>query len=205
MPKKYAFTVHPAVAYQQAVLANLEGKTGRGLEAWLAAARKQKAPDRKALLAWLKAQGLGATQAAIIAERMGPEPHAFSEDTPEGYLKAAEAYVEALFSGRKAALRPVFETLMDAALALGPDIKVSPCKTMVPIYRAHVIAEIKPLASRIDFGLALGNAKATDRLQETGGFARKDRITHKVAISASSEVDAELKRWLKAAYERDAE
>lgn len=205
MTKKYAYAVHPAVAYQQAILANLEARTGRGLEAWLALARSQEAMDKKALLAWLKAQGLGGTQAGIIAERLSPAPHAFGEDTPEGYLMAAEAYVEALFSGRRAALRPIFEALMDAALELGPDIKVSPCKTIIPIYRAHVIAEIKPMASRVDFGLALGGLKPTARLASTGGFEKKDRITHKIAVTASREVDAELKRWLRAAYGRDGE
>ena len=40
------------------------------------------------------------------------------------------------------------------------------------------------------------------RLKDTGGFKKKDRITHKVEIT--SEADLELARaWLKQAYERD--
>lgn len=205
MAKHYTFSVHPAVAYQQAIIANLEAKTGRDLDGWLAMASQQKHKDKKALLAWLKAQGLGGTQAAIVMERMGTERHAFSEDTPEGYLKAAGAYVEAMFSGKGAALRPIFEALLDAALELGPDIRISPCQTIVPIYRARVIAQIKPFATRVDLGLALGDAKSSARLLDTGGLAKKDRITRKITLTTPSEVDAELKRWLKAAYAMDVE
>ncbi|MDQ3473969.1 MAG: DUF4287 domain-containing protein [Acidobacteriota bacterium] len=39
---------------------------------------------------------------------------------------------------------------------------------------------------------------------DTGGFARKDRITHRIEITSLEDIDDELKRWLKAAYDRDA-
>ena len=42
------------------------------------------------------------------------------------------------------------------------------------------------------------------RLIDTGGFAKKDRITHRIPISSLQEVDDEVKRWLKVAYEMDA-
>ena len=88
---------------------------------------------------------------------------------------------------------------------LGPDVKVCPCKTIVPVYRQHVFAEIKPATtSRIDLGFALGSMKAAGRLVETGGFKKKDRITHRIPIESLSGVDAEVKKWLKYAYDLDA-
>ncbi|MGC1720385.1 MAG: DUF5655 domain-containing protein [Isosphaeraceae bacterium] len=67
------------------------------------------------------------------------------------------------------------------ARRLGPDVKVCPCKTIVPVYRQHVFAEIKPATtSRIDLGFALDSMKAAGRLVETGGFEKKDRITHRI-------------------------
>jgi len=84
-------------------------------------------------------------------------------------------------------------------------VKACPGKTTVPIYRRHVIAQIKPsTATRIDFGLALGDTKAAGRLIDTGGFAKRDRITHRIAIASTKEIDADVKRWLKRAYDRDA-
>jgi hypothetical protein len=73
------------------------------------------------------------------------------------------------------------------------------------MYRNHVFAQIKPTtATRIDLGLALGPIEAEGRLIDTGGFARKDRITHRIPIASLAEIDREVKRWLRTAYDRDA-
>jgi hypothetical protein len=75
----------------------------------------------------------------------------------------------------------------------------------VAIYRNHVIAQIKPSArTRIDFGLALKDTPAKGRLIETGGLAKKDRITHRVEIASLDDVDAFVEKWLRRAYEMDA-
>src|SRR6185437_10762347 len=59
--------------------------------------------------------------------------------------------------------------------------------------------------TRIDFGLALGDTmKTPKRLIQTGGYEKKDRITHRFEITSLKDIDDEVKRWLKIAYERDA-
>ena len=122
----------------------------------------------------------------------------------DAYLATAERYVEDMFAGAKAPLRPLYDALLTLGLSIGRDVKACPCKTMVPLYRNHVIAQVKPSSrTRIDFGLALGDMKTPKRLVNTGGFGKGDRITHKIAISARGDVDAEVTRWLKQAYELD--
>ncbi len=72
----------------------------------------------------------------------------------------------------------------------------------MPLYREHVFAQIKPATNtRIDLGLALGDTKPTGRLIDTAGFAKKDRITHRIEISTVKDIDAEVTRWLKRGYE----
>ena len=91
------------------------------------------------------------------------------------------------------------------ARKLGADVKVCPCKTMVPLYRNHVFGQIKPTTrTRIDLGFALGDFAATGRLIDTGGFAKKDRITHRIPITTLEDIDDEVCRYLKMAYDRDA-
>jgi len=125
--------------------------------------------------------------------------------SPAAYLATAERYVEQMLAGPKAGLRPIYDALLALGLSIGKDTKACPCKTIVPIYRRHVIAQIKPATkTRIDFGLALGNTKAPKRLVDTGGFKKKDRITHRIEVTSLHEIDDELKRWLKKAYEMDA-
>ncbi len=76
---------------------------------------------------------------------------------------------------------------------------------MVPLYRNHVFAQIKPTTrTRIDLGFALGDTAARGRLIDTGGFAKKDRITHRIPITRVDEIDAEVEAWLHKAYEMDA-
>ena len=107
------------------------------------------------------------------------------DDDPEAYLRHAVEYVEAMFAGGKAPLRPIYDELLRLGLALAPDVKACPCATIVPLYRNHVFAQIKPTTkTRIDLGFALKDTPATGRLIDTGGFAKKDRITHRIPIAS---------------------
>ncbi len=153
---------------------------------------------------WLKKKHkLGTNAAWWIAERASGKGS--EEDTPEKYLRTAEKYVEGMFAGGKAGLRPIYNALLKLGLSVGKDVKACPCKTIVPLYRKHVFAQIKPTTrTRIDFGLCLRGVKPPKRLIDTGGAAKGDRITHRFEITSLSDIDAEVKRWLKTAYEQDA-
>jgi len=90
---------------------------------------------------------------------------------------------------------------------MGSDVKACPCKTIVPFYREHVFAQIKPTTNtRIDLGFALTHykGKLPKRLIDTGGLAKKDRITHRIEITSADQIDDDVKKWLKTAYDLDA-
>lgn len=201
---KSIYGVHPGVAMTQKWIADLKSKTGRSLDEWLRFINKNGPKDLKARREWLKGEhGLGTNSAWWLADR------AEGKDTeagdPDAYLKAAEGYVEKMFSGPKSGLRPIYDALLKLGLNAGKEAKACPCQTIVPLYRNHVFAQIKPTTrTRIDFGFALGETKAMGRLIDTGGFAKKDRITHRIEITSLKDIDAEVKRWLKVAYDRDA-
>ena len=201
--KKSLYGVHPGVRMVQVWIEALPAKTGRSLEAWLALVKKEGPKDEAARRAWLKEEhGLGTNSAWWLAERAAGRG---TEDSdPEAYLAAAERYVEAQYAGKKAALKSIYDRLLKLGLGLGKDVMACPCKTMVPLYRAHVFAEIKPSTlARVDLGLALKDAKTPKRLVDTGGFAKKDRITRRIPIASVDEIDAEVERWIRKAYEMD--
>ena len=201
------YSVHPGVMMVQKWIAELKGKTGRSLEEWIALVKKSGPDDEKACRAWLKeAHGLGTNTAWWIAERaLGKDGKGIAEDDPETYLKAAEGYVEAMFSGSKAHLRPLYDELLALGLGIGPEAKACPCQTIVPLYRNHVFAEIKPTTrTRIDLGFALKDTPLTGRLIDTGGFEKKNRITRRIPITSPADIDAEVTHWLKTAYDMDA-
>jgi len=203
--KKSIYGVHPGVLMTQKWIAELKQKTGRTLEEWLRFIKKEGPPTEQTRRDWLKSEHrLGTNTAWWLAERsVGKGEEAADSDA---YLKAAENYVEEIFSGKKEHLRPLYDALLKLGLSIGQDVKACPCQTIVPLYRHHVFAQIKPTTqTRIDFGLALGDTKKTPkRLINTGGYEKKDRITHRFEISSLNDIDDEVKRWLKIAYDRDA-
>jgi hypothetical protein len=182
----------------------LSQKTGRSLEEWIVLTRKAGPPTEKERRDWLKKEHkLGTNSASWIAERAeGKGTEVF--DSREAYLETAAEWVEAQYSGPRAALRPLYEQLLKLGFSLGRDVKACPCKTMVPFYRNHVFAQIKPSTNtRIDLGFALGNVKTPKRLIDTGGYEKKDRITRRIEIKIKADIDDEVKVWLKKAYDMD--
>src|SRR5229473_5127514 len=153
------YGVHPSVAMVQKWLAELREKTGRSMEEWLALLKKEGPKEEKSRREWLKTKHKVAPNSAWwIAERA--EGKGGDEDTPEVYLKAAVRYVEEQYAGPKEKLRPIFDELLTLGKSLGSEVKACPCKTIVPLYREHVFAQIKPATNtRIDLGFALTHYK----------------------------------------------
>lgn len=203
MSSEISYAVHPGVAMVQKWIKELPGKTGRSLDQWIALTIESGPASEKERREWLKREHkLGTNAASWIAERA--DGKGTEEDSPETYLKTAAAWVEAQYSGPRGALRPLYEQLLKLGFSLGRDVKACPGKTIVPLYRSHVFAHIKPATNtRIDLGLALGNIKTPKRLIDTGGYEKKDRITRRIEIKSKADIDDELKRWLKKAYEMD--
>ncbi len=197
------YGVHPGVAMVQKAIQELPSKTGKSLDEWIKLINRSGPKTEVGRREWLKTKhGLGTNYAKWLAERAEGKGE---DGDSETYLRAAEGYVEKMFSGPKASLRPIYDALLKLGLGIGKDVKACPCQTIVPLYRNHVFAQIKPTThTRIDLGFALKDMKATGRLIDTGGFAKKDRITHRIPISSVKEIDDEVKRWLKIAYELDA-
>lgn len=209
MPRKTTsadspYSVHPSIAYARAIIDNLPDKTGKSLAAWTQLIKKEGPKEHAAIRAWLKDKHkVGGTTAWMIADAALGK----ADDTdPAAYLKAAPGYVEAMYKGKEP-LRPIHDALIEIVRALGTDVKICPCETIVPLYRNHVFAQIKPTTkTRLDLGFALKGCtrKLSPRLIDTGGLKKGDRITHRIGLTTVAEIDDEVKDWLKVAYDLDA-
>jgi hypothetical protein len=206
--KTSEYDVHPGVAMMVDWIATLKSKTGRTLDGWLTEVKRNGPKETPKRRDWLKSKyGFGTNAAWWIAERADPATRAETiDDDPESYLRTAGIYVKEMYAGPKAGLKPIHDALIKLGRSLGKDVRVCPCKTIVPLYREHVFAQIKPSTrTRIDLGLALTHykGKLPARLIDTGGLAKKDRITHRIEISSLKDIDADVKKWLKIAYGLD--
>jgi hypothetical protein len=200
------YDVHPAVEMIRKWVAALPEKTGRSLPEWgdLFAKESKAVPVRRDLVArFVKDYGLGRMTAEQIYE------YQFGRQTWDGeariYLKNAAEYVRVLFAGPKAHFLPLFETVVDYARGLGKDVKVCPCKTIVPLYRHRVFAEMRPATkARFDLALCLVDVPFEGSLIRNARAKGNDRQTHLVSMESLKDFTPAVKKWLKLAYAQDS-
>lgn len=200
------YRVHPGVHMIIKWERELKDKTGRTLEEWCSHLQRTcKGADRAERIAYLKSKHeIGSNSAWWLADRSLGDIHPW-DSTEDGYLAKCPEVVAAQFAGGKAHLRPIGDALLDLCRACGADVGISPCETIIPAYRTHVFAQVSaPNRTFVRFSLALKGAKFTKRLVDTGGTAKKDRLTHRVDIASLEEIDDVVRKALDRAYAADA-
>lgn len=127
----------------------LVARTGRDKEAWIRIAREGGPSTHKALTEWLKGQGLNHNEAQWIAWGVTDPGRLESYDRPD------ELEAE-LYSGKKAALRPVYDALLAMGLGLGAEVRPNVCKTYTSLASGTQFAIFAPRThSAIDVELVL--------------------------------------------------
>jgi predicted transport protein len=111
-----------------------------------------------------------------------------------------EQYIDGQYTGKKAALRPVFEVVREAVLALGDDVVIEGRGTYVPFVRRRQFAAVAATAARLDLGLRLPAPPASERLQPAGA---PGSATHRVQLFSTADVDDDVRGLLRAAYDQN--
>lgn len=171
--------------------ANLKEKTGKTLAQWLKIAKSSKLEKHGQIVKHLKSEhGMTHGFANLVA----------SEHLSGGKSESSDSLVDKQYSGAKEGLRPIYDALIAAIAKFGKDVEVSPKKAYVSMRRNKQFAIIQPSTKdRVDVGINLKGTEPTDRLEKSGSF--NSMVSHRVRVTAKKEVDAELKKWLKAAYD----
>ncbi len=173
---------------------NLEANTGKSLEQWTVLARGSGKAKHGELVTWLKSEhGLTHGYANLVA-------HATFKSDASAQVAGGVDLVAAMFEGDKAALRPVFDALMNAIAAFGTDIEQAPKKGYLSLRRKTQFATLHPSTkSRFDVGLKLKGVAPAGRLEAAGSW--NAMMTHRVRLESAKEVDAQLIGWLRQAYD----
>jgi len=166
---------------------NLEQKTGRTMPAWISVVEASGLTKHAEIVSWLKQEHAlthGFANGIALAFR--------NRDADDDDLVTPQ------YAGPKAALLPVYERIVAAASQLGDDVEIIPKKSGVSLRRSKQFALIEvPSAKRVQLGLQLKGVATTDRL-----LAGNAMCSHRVSLSTIDEVDDEVLRWLREAYER---
>lgn len=170
----------------------LKAKTGKGLADWVTVARKAPVNGHMAVVSWLKAtHALGHGHANSVVHALNASSaSAMDEDD----LAAA------MFAGPKAAMKPVHEAVLAALKSLGRDVELAPKKGYVSFRRNKQFALGQPSTKdRYDLGLVLKGTVPGGRLEAAGSW--NAMMTHRVRLCAPKDVDAQVRKWLRLAYE----
>lgn len=176
----------------EAILRNLEEKTGKSLERWLTIIKKSKLADKKSVMDFLKTNhSVGHFQAQTIFEQLS--------GTNE--YENSDEFIPALFN--TADLMKAYKKIENAILKFGKDIRIQPCKTYIPFYRKNQFAILKTSRDKkIVIGLNLDDNFNHDRFKKSksGG---SERINFQTTLNTIDDFDKEIISIFKTAYEKN--
>lgn len=174
------------------MIANMKANTGKSLEEWTKIAKAAKLEKHGEIVSMLKADhGLGHGFANVVAHSLRG---GLASKAPDGNPAAGQ------YDGPKAALKPIYDKLVSICESFGKDVELSPKKGYVSLRRSKQFATIHPsTATRVDLGIKLKNVAPKGRLEAAGSW--NAMVTHRVRLEKASDVDAEIKAWLRQAYD----
>lgn len=177
---------------ESAMIANLQEKTGKSMDQWVQIAVRSKRVKHGELVAHLKSEhGLTHGYANLVAHR------ALKSAAGDA---APDELVAGQYAGPKAALKPIYDALVAAVTKFGPDVEISPKKAYVSLRRSKQFAIVQPsTATRIDVGINLKGVEPQGRLEASGSF--NAMVSHRVRVERVDQVDNDLVKWLKRAFE----
>ena len=178
-------------AATQTMIDNLPERTGKSLDAWLKVVAKAK-PQKHGEIVKLLKSGHGVTHgfANLIAHKYREACEPATGDDP----------VANQYSGAKAHLQPIYDELVKVVGKFGKDVEIAPKKAYVSLRRSKQFALVQPSTKdRVDVGINLKGEKPGKRLEASGSF--NAMVSHRVRLGSKKDIDAELKSWLKKAYD----
>jgi hypothetical protein len=180
----------------QAYLDTIKKNTGKSPDDF------RKLADKKGLLkpgvkarqvtGWLKEEfGLGPGHAMAMYGAIKPS---------EGPPLTTPEQIDKHFTGRRAEWRETYAQLMTKMSEFGPEVSAQATNAYISVLRGQKkFAILQVTADRLDVGVKLKGHDPTARLRRAGTW--NAMVTHRVAINAPGQVDAELMGWLRMAYD----
>ena len=181
----------------QAYLDNIKAKTGKTPDDFRKLAAQKGLTQYREIMAWLKSDfELGHGHANAIAQLLVK---------PDARKIKPDERVAKLFAGNKVKWRKTYDALVAKLAKFGADVTVAPTNTYINLLRGRKkFGIVQPSAGeRLDIGIKLKGVAPAGRLEVAGTW--NNMVTHRVRISDPKQIDAEVLKWLKQAYDNQKE
>lgn len=163
---------------------------------WAQLVRDSKITDYNKSCEWLRKEHGLTSNYAMMVSSIATKTGGFAEYGDEMQL------LDSMYGGPKEHLRPIFDKLYEEALKLGDDVDLAVCKTQASFRRNYQFAIVRPTnRTTVDISLALPkDTQPTEILHHDPTRDTDDRAQWRIRLGNFKDVNAEVKRWLKAAY-----
>jgi hypothetical protein len=181
----------------QTQLRNIQTKTGKTFDELSAIVHTSGLSKHSEIVAMLKRDlGLGHGDANTLTHSVLGAASAPAE--APAAASDGNAILDEIYTGPKAALRPIHEKLMAQIHGFG-EFEIAPKKGYVSLRRKKQFAMIGPATNtRVEVGLNMKEEPGTARLEVQ---PPKGMCSHKVKVTDAAQVDAELIAWIRKAYD----
>jgi hypothetical protein len=180
----------------QTQLENIQRKTGKSLDELAALVKASGLAKHGEIRDMLKRElGLGHGDANTLTHTVLKGVGSAAGQAQE---TGTDDVVAQIYSGAKAALRPIHDRLMAEIGGFG-DYETAPKKGYLSLRRKKQFATIGPATNtRVEVGLNMKGIEPTDRLvaERPGSMCN-----YKVKVTDASQVDGELITWIRQAYD----
>jgi hypothetical protein len=181
----------------QAYIDNIKAKTGKSPDDFIKLAEQKGflKPGVKAgdIIAWLKEDfDLGRGHAMAIVSIL---------KTAESPRPDVDTRIDKLFAGSKAHWRAPYDALLAKLNKFGSDVSVNATDSYISLLKGKKkFGVIYVTGDRMDVGIKLKDLPVEGRLEAAGSW--NSMVTHRVRIHAAKEINAELLKWLRQAYDK---
>ncbi|MFI5135588.1 MAG: DUF5655 domain-containing protein [Chitinophagales bacterium] len=175
----------------EAIIKNLEKKTGKSLDQWKELVKKKGPRARKEQVQWLQIKhGLGGGQAGTIVKMM----YEGLDDYDEAELMKQH------FNNGKEYLKPIYDQVLINLKKLGK-LKVAVNKTYLSLSNTEQFALVKTTKDGLVIGIPRAALKGTKNKEfKLAKNLGSDKITHKITLVEESDLNDGVMKVLKKAY-----
>jgi hypothetical protein len=109
-----------------------------------------------------------------------------------------EEFLDEIYTGPKASLRPIHEKLIDVIDQFG-EYEIAPKKGYVSLRRKRQFAMIGPATNtRVELGINIKNLEADERLLEQPAGSM---CNYKIRLTSADQVDKQVVSWVRKAFD----
>ena len=177
---------------EKTMIENLQKNTGKTLEQWIDIVKKQNMDKHGEVVKFLKEQhAFTHGFANLVAHK--------AKGSDAGSTENKDELIYKQYKGKEHFL-PIYKRLLGIVSDFGKDIEIAPKNSYVSLRRKKQFAILQPATkTRYEIGLNLKGTPADGKLEAINSAS--SMCSHKINLSSENEIDDEIIRWMKKAYE----